>query len=119
MCNALKICKLGGGTSESSIEYLDVSGVCGIERIDIGMYSLALKGSFQGMQMVGLPTNAYFTMQGKAEDITACMIDFSLEFKGVIDGYIVTMTIGEIFKQNGTDIDSIPRITKEQFYTLE
>lgn len=69
--------------------------------------------------MIGLPTNAYFTMQGKAEDITACMIDFSLEVKSIIDGSIVTMTIGETLKQNGTDIDSIPRITKEQFYTLE
>lgn len=111
--------QVGGGTSESNIEYLDVSGMGGFERIDICMYSLALKGLVQGMQMTGIPTNAYFTMQGKTEDITACMIDFSLEVKSVIDGSIVTMTIGESFKQNGTDIDSLPRITKEQFYTLE
>lgn len=71
------------------------------------------------MQMAGMPTNAYFTAQGKAEDITACMIDFSLEAKSVVDGSIMTTTIGEIFKQNGIDIDSIPRLTKEQFYTLE
>lgn len=96
-----------------------MSGLRGFERIDISMYSLALKGLVQGMQMVGLPTNAYFTIQGKAEDITACMIDFSLEVKSVVDGSIMTITIGEQFKQNGTDIDSIPRITKEQFYTLE
>jgi hypothetical protein len=111
--------QVGGGTSESNIEYLDVSGVSGLDRIDIGMYSLALKGLVQGMQMAGIPTNAYFTAQGKAEDMTACMIDFSLEVKRVVDGSIVTMTIGELFKQNGIDFDSLPRITKEQFYTLE
>jgi hypothetical protein len=98
---------------------LDVSGVSGLDRIDICLYALALKGSVQEMQMAGMPTNAYFTMQGKTEDITACMIDLSLEYKGVVDGSLMTMTIGETLKQNGIDIDSIPRITKEQFYTLE
>lgn len=111
--------QVGGGTSESSIEYLDVSGVRGLDLIDFCMHSFALKGLFQGEQIAGMPTNAYFTAQGKVEDITACMIDFSLEFKGVVDGSLMTTTVGETLKQNGIDIDSIPRITKEQFYTLE
>lgn len=108
----------GGESGSSTIEYLDISGLSGYAKMDMCMYSLAVKGLLGEQQMAGFPTNAYFTAQGKSTDVTACIIDFSLEIKAMVEGSIMTMTVGEQIKNSGTDIDSIPRITKEQFYDL-
>lgn len=108
----------GGESGGSTIEYLDISGLSGYAKMDLCMYSLAVKGLLGEQQMAGLPTNAYFTAQGKSTDVTACIIDFSLEIKAMVEGSIMTMTVGEQIKNSGTDIDSLPRITKEQFYDL-
>lgn len=63
-----------------------------------------------------LPAQTFIqvTASNNASEIA---IDFGMEVKAPSLG--VMGRIGDIFTSQGIDIDSIPRITKEQFYTLE
>ena len=126
----------GGGASESSIEYLDVRAV------DSEIKTLILNLSFlskipQNVEMGGNPSTTinagvapsagwgalyekYIDDAAKREialsAVTACSIDLSTDV--IIMGQFIT--INDIFTMYGMSeyIDSIPRITKEQFYDL-
>ena len=122
--------QVGGGTSESNIEYLDVSGLGETNKslrnalvllADI-VKSKNEEGTFvgaclSGIQMVcGVTTN-------NATTCVAVAVDFSRHLKGKGNEGAVDMSIAElIIMMVGTSqeqLDSIPRLTKEQFYTLE
>ena len=105
------------GNSESSIEYLDVSGASyeGVQQIFL-MTSILVKYSTEFGTVIFSPfatANINFEKQLKA-----VMIDFTMQLSelGVIG------TVKDAFIQQGftqEDIDAIPRLTKEQFYSLE
>ena len=59
-------------------------------------------------------TFAQVAITNRASEIA---IDFAMEVKAPSFG--IVGRIGDIFTSQGIDIDSIPRITKEQFYSLE
>ena len=113
------ICKLGGGTSESNIEYLDVSGIEYHEALP--MLSLFMRTKSKvGNPMIGVMPSAYiYALAGgiNAVDIFAVAIDLSVEVLST--GQFPKMSLGEFMAMMEIDITSIPRITKEQFYSLE
>lgn len=127
MRNALIICKLGG-TSESSIEYLDVSGV---EDSFQGQFPLGLilagnsyRCKFNHPNGSGIKVELYSTLAGWLDDpLSLELLALEIDFNGIYEMNIYgprsieeqLLLIGVTQEQ----LDSIPRITKEQFYTLE
>ena len=107
----------GGG--ESSIEYLDLSAYSNIEGIEqlFLMFSILAKYDTTGYGAV--IASPFLTKNINIEkQFKAVMIDFTMQMveMGRI-GTIKETLIAQGFTQE--DIDSIPRITKEQFYSLE
>lgn len=105
----------GGGAGESTMEYLDVSGV---DKTDM-RYETIL-GSAQLFRYVinGTVAVAPFDMGSNViEYCEAIGIDFSLEF--ISQGQIVTIRDAWVESITEEELAAIPRITKEQFYSLE
>lgn len=112
LCNALKICKLGGGTSESSIEYLDVSGEVSKQQVVLLSTLIKIEGQI-------LPTAVLVEIAIRGIDALRPMID-SINQIAVNSALEVNMGDGNVpISSLMEGYDSIPRITKEQFYTLE
>lgn len=108
----------GSGSGEAStVEYLDVSGMNANTKMRISLYSLYIK-SANGI----MPSGSIISMWGNEEEpynsITSISIDFDAPIK---TGNI--SSINEFIKLVGgftqEQLDAIPRITKEQFYSLE
>lgn len=105
-----------GGGGGSNVEYLDLSGL--EQRGFIAMYSIAVKGLMQGIMYAGVPTPTFIQADGKTTDIVAIMIDLSLVVSSNVEGSVTTMTLRDALSGANVDLDSIPRLTKEQFYDL-
>ena len=120
--------QVGGGTSESSIEYLDVSGV---EDLFQGQFPLRFilaaycyRCKYNHPNGSGIKVELFSQVVSWVEDpILFEMLALEIDFKGncETDEY-GQRSIEEQFLLLGItqeQLDSIPRITKEQFYTLE
>lgn len=122
--------QVGGGTDESSIEYLDVSGVQeGQLRNFLVAFASTLnieitEGGLAGAKMTGVTWGYLDFMLDSAVNpnwAKAISIDFTTNIIQEQGGQQMAMTIREmmtILGLNQADIDAIPRITKEQFYDL-
>ena len=114
----------GGGESGSTMEYLDVSGQSNIGKHIISIYATFVKGYADGVNgyATGVPLYSFGLMSSNMFDsISAIAIDFSYVVKWKQGDSITSMTIGESLIKSGitqADIDAVPRITKEEFYTL-
>ena len=112
LCNALIICKLGGGTSESNIEYLDVSGFG--DKVQVVIFSTLIK-----VNGIIVPTGALaeFALQGHDAFASAVVSLNQVAIDGALE---INLGDGNVPIRNAIEgYDSIPRITKEQFYSLE
>lgn len=123
--------QVGGGTSESSIEYLDMRGI-GDTNVNLrnGLVVFAdivksknEEGTYVGVCLYGIQTIFGFS-NNNATTSVAVAVDFSRHIKGKMNGgQELDMSIYDLLIMMGTatseELDSIPRITKEQFYTLE
>ena len=68
------------------------------------------------------PTFLSQTMAGNLLGVTQLAIDFKASIVVSKDGMAQTMTVADYIIQQGATqekLDAFPRITKEQFYTLE
>lgn len=115
----------GGGGSASSVEYLDVSGASDNVRTALVVLAENIKsandeGVFCGLPLYGvqfffgIPTNNVSTT-------IAVGVDFSRKIKAGIQGQLPELSIIDLMTMQGInkeDIDAIPRITEEEFYTL-
>ena len=110
MWNALIICKLGGGTSESNIEYLDVRGADGKEALI--MYSACAKLQVDEAAVIYPVAVAI----GYTDAIVAVAVLPDVKMADMSNPRGEMATVRELF---GESLDAIPRITKEQFYSLE
>ena len=109
----------GGESGGLMIEYLDVSAYSNIEGIEqlFLMFSILAKYDTTGYGAV--IASPFITKNINIEkQFKAVMIDFTMQMvdMGRI-GTIKESLIAQGFTQE--DIDSIPRLTKEQFYSLE
>lgn len=123
MRNALRLCKLarGGGTDESSIEYLDVREADGYTLNYLTWLGIAVTGNMVSMPdgnltlACGVPINYYQLTQPEGESPKYIAID--AQWKMIVSGQ--EMTIGEMLLGIlGDKYSKLPRITKEQFYDL-
>ena len=122
----------GGGESASTIEYLDVSGLGETNeslRNALTIFADIVKskneeGTFVGACLSGIQM-AFGVTTNNATTCVAVAVDFSRHIKGVGNeaGQVIEMSISDILIMMGTataeELDSIPRITKEQFYSLD
>lgn len=120
----------GGNTESSTIEYLDVSGldVANKESVwsTLGLYSISVALKVSGYISYS-PSSMYSALLGAPSDmnIVAIAIDFNLPTNAF--GFEIMTTKEYILSQKSSDgsqitqeqLDAIPRITKEQFYSLE
>ena len=120
-----------GGESASTIEYLDVSGLDYGSKNQLLFYSLIARTSqFEAFGQVQEPKvnllgsvfmliiadTANFSAYSNA--VTAIGMDFTMQTKSSSSGIMTVLDelkVMPVYEQ----LDSIPRLTKEQFYTLE
>lgn len=108
----------GDAPAESTMEYLDVSGVDEAFREALMMFSIQLRSNTSNGIVVTY--GAYAGNEGVTyENLIACSIDFN--------GKIISPSIGGessvknfMLMMGATQelLDSIPRITEEEFYTI-
>lgn len=120
-----------GGESASTIEYLDVSGVAETNenlRNGLVMFADIVKskneeGTYVGVCLYGIQTIFGFS-NNNATTSVAVAVDFSRHIKGKMNGVQeLDMSIYDLLIMMGTataeQLDSIPRLTKEEFYNLD
>lgn len=117
MCNALKICKLGGGTSEDKWRYFDCKQVPIESRVDflVELQSMIVKA--QSLSYNNIVSSALISYIEDPSAIVAFGADMSIE----IDMSGEFISLGKYYEM-ATDIlaqAGVVEITKEQFYTLE
>ena len=115
------------GGDDSSIEYLDVNGFDITDKNSkyafLVMYSNSIKAKTMGY-VAFCPSGMYDSMAGMSNiDILAVAIDFNLptnafgETLKTTKEYILSFPGDFGFTEE--ELDAIPRLTKEQFYSLE
>lgn len=121
-----------GGESASTIEYLDVSGLGETnEHLRNGLVVLADvvksrndEGTFVGaclsgiQYLFGVSTNNATTVVAVAVDLTRHLSGKVINGEQVI-GYSIAELLVLMETATQEQLDAIPRLTKEQFYTLE
>lgn len=110
----------GGGSGGSNIEYLDVSGVDTYLLVNILAIGIPYaKGEIDGL-VIAAPISA-FGNKLVAENINAIGIDGNATIAMAVPGQTLVMSFYDALAQRGVtkeQVDAIPRITEEEFYTL-
>ena len=109
----------GGESGSSNVEYLDLSAYSNIEGIEQLFLMFSILAKYDTTGYGAIIASPFLTKNINIEkQFKAVMIDFTMQ--------IVEMgrigTIKESFIAQGLtqeDLDSIPRITKEEFYKLD
>lgn len=109
-----KFLKMGAGT-ESTMEYLDVSELSEQNITQIRTFAFMAKADVTDFIIVA--PAMYIRFQESASNFNRYLA-FGLDLKAEVVQGDIRMTINDLLKDSGFDIDSIPRITKEQFYDL-
>ena len=103
----------GGAGTESTIEYLDLSGID--ESKILGFVSFGILAKIPN---AGIVPPTLFALEAQVSDLrstTAIAVDYGIEF--IMGG--MNMNVESLANNMGLDITSVPRLTKEQFYSLE
>lgn len=117
LCNALKICKLGGGTSEDKWRYFDCKQVPIESRVDLLAELQAMIVKTKSLSDNSIMSSVMLSYIGDPSEIVAFGADMSIEVN--VSGEFITL--GQYYEMT-TDIlaqAGVVEITKEQFYTLE
>lgn len=107
----------GGSGEGSSIEYLDVSGLeysPGNDKAFLLMASFLIKAKINNQVIIN--TYGFGTMTN-GDTVRSNTIAIAVDFSTIISNGAEKSTLGETISLL-VDIDSIPRITKEEFYTI-
>lgn len=110
-----------GGGSASSVEYLDMSNdnMYGVDVLAIAI--LECKGVSDAISMVAPAINIQPLAEAMGLTITQVKVDFNTPIVMNQNGSIVKQTALEMLLSRGVTqdmLDAIPRLTKEEFYTL-
>ena len=116
----------GGESGGSTVEYLDLSeGLNESWATFLIMSFIEVKGhptlNGQSVKVIA-PANVYKTLTGELLSLRQASIDFSMPIILSAGGQAQTATVADYLIQQGATqekLDAIPRLTKEQFYTLE
>lgn len=115
--------QVGGGTDNSSIEYLDVSGLNAMLTTVLAGIGVNVKWDSLGssdhypiviapMGFINIPRNEDYTLNA---NILAVAIDITIVMYDRFFGE-TPISVGDFLEANSIDLASIPRLTKEQFY---
>ena len=104
-----------GGESGDNYVYANLEQLGQIESIAFGMFAMLVKVEKDGEVQI-VPAGYARILESNGGEWKEVGIDISV--KVVMSGYGV-MTIAETLVEVGVDINSIPKITKEQFYSLD
>lgn len=107
--------QVGGGASESSIEYLDVSGIEESNKTVLCGFGYLGKTSEGILPIPIMLTEGLGSIPDKLSPVKSISIDFSTD---LFNGFTIKTFLYQVGIAAET-LDSIPRLTKEQFYTLE
>ena len=112
-----------GGGSASGIEYLDLSGLDKVIGRTLVQYSLFGKvRSSKAGDMACPAANAYaIIVMDSDATIEAIGFDFTAKMVGMSNGQAMEVPVSMAFQQVGlseSQVASLPRLTKEEFYTL-
>ena len=106
------------GGESSNIEYLDVSGLeysPGNEKAFLLMAAFLIKVKINNNVLI----NTYgLGIMTNADTVRSNTISIAVDFSTIVSNGTQKSTLGEVISLMA-DIDAIPRITKEQFYSLE
>lgn len=123
---ATEIANLSSVEETSNIEYLDISGVSDTRLISsLVMNCIYIKGFIeqQGAYVTGSPYFVYFESGGDINSIRQIAIALKDEMIVLMGGTIQSMTFEQAVIQNASvtqeQLDTIPRVTKEEFYNFE
>ena len=111
----------GSGGGESNIEYLDVSSL-GSYGVFILRFSLEgrVKSEKLGHYIAAPAASAiYMTTYDNDVVVEAVGFDFSEKMVEVVNGQKQEAPVSMVFDRIGIDPSTLPRLTKEQFYSLE
>lgn len=116
----------GGGSGEaaSTMEYLDVSGLSNAQKANLILYGIYLRGFIpsNNIFMAGVTYAPFYEIGGDTKDVTHIAIMLDEDIIMSIGETPQSMKIKQAVMQNNAftqeELDSIPRITKEQFYSL-
>lgn len=121
--------QVGGGVSESSIEYLDVSGLdneyyfLGLVLSAIYVKAKISNGELEGSEVIGMNMAHFSQMSTNFRDVKSICIDLTSIISQKTGDEVQSMTVEDMLVSGGSvtkeQLDSIPRLTKEQFYTLD
>ena len=110
----------GSGESASTIEYLDITNVSDEQRTILSNYAQAVKiESEDGIKGVGLTLSAMKLSIGFSLQVKAVAIEGSATVKILSQGQELVSTLRDLMLAYNCDLTTFPRITKEQFYSLE
>lgn len=121
MCNALKICKLGGGTSESSKRYYRIE-LNDTTDVFAQFYGTNMKADMGDGEIAVVGAALIFAYGIPSTNWKAVAIDIDTPtYSPTGDGII---SFREQIEMQGGNVDNLAdigliSITKEQFYTLE
>lgn len=115
-----------GGGGDSTIEYFDFSGGLNERWATFLIGScIEVKGdptlNGQSVKVIA-PANVYKTLTGELLSIRQASIGFSMPIIISAGGQTQTATVADFLIQQGATqekLDALPRITKEQFYSLD
>lgn len=120
--------QVGGGTSESNIEYLDVSGLGdesyfpALQQVSVYVKGKISNGQMEGLEVTGVTMGMLAMMTADIRDAKAVCIDFASIISQKMGDEVHSMTVENVLVSSGNvtkeQLDAIPRITKEQFYDL-
>ena len=109
------------GGEASTIEYLDVSGMDVLTSALVKCVSIYAKGEVEGQYII-MPTSFwYYNKSDLGFDMPQYISFVAIDSNASVTGgdNFTKTTIKEYMVYQGVDIDAIPRLTKEQFYSLE
>ena len=112
----------GGGESASTIEYLDVSGMSNDNKSSLIMYALQLKLTGESVVLgTQIISHGMYSRTPMPSVVTAISMDVTMPItKYVSDSQSDKQELTTL-EEMGISVftDNLPRLTKEQFYTLE
>ena len=113
----------------SNIEYLDVSGLenedcfAGLLQASVSLKAKISNGLMEGIEVVGITMAMFAMMNSNIRDVKSVCIDFTSIVSQKMSGVVESMTVEDMLVSGGSvtkeQLDAIPRLTKEQFYSLD
>lgn len=127
-----EIKEVSGGSNEGgslNLEYLDLNGLenenyfPGLLQASVSIKAKISNGQMEGNEIVGITTSMFAMLSSNMRDVKSICIDFTSIITQKMGSEVQFTTIENMLLSGGSvtkeQLAAIPRITKEQFYSLD